>query len=276
MTKRLVIIDGDMRNPSVGRMFGFEGQSLGLSDYFDGKADVEEIMIKSGNLSVISAGTRNGGISGIISDSKMQDLMEYLRRNFDFIVIDTPPAGLFSDADILAKYADTVLYVVRYDHASVKEIQEGMSSFIQNNKLSGYVDQPEPWIFIVLWQVWKIWIFKVWPLWSLRQIQTLYQDSRKRNEYRRFSVRGGDGMKNKLIVTFFLLILCAGSVTTALKSFDNVQNNIETAKKIQTARLEAAKVTPTPTPETQGGPGTKCDTDTGTGGSGDSGTYFNE
>lgn len=137
--KKTVIIDGDMRNPSVGRMFGFEGQSLGLSDYFDGKADVEEIMIKSGNLSVISAGTRNGGISGIISDSKMQDLMEYLRRNFDFIVIDTPPAGLFSDADILAKYADTVLYVVRYDHASVKEIQEGMSSFIQNNKLSGYV-----------------------------------------------------------------------------------------------------------------------------------------
>lgn len=49
-------------------------------------------------------------------------------------------------------------------------------------------------------------------------------------------------MKNKLIVTFFLLILCAGSVTTALKSFDNVQNNIATAKKIQTARLEAAKV----------------------------------
>ena len=77
-------------------------------------------------------------------------------------------------------------------------------------------------------------------------------------------------MKNKLIVTFFLLILCAGSVTTALKSFDNVQNNIATAKKIQTARLEAAKVTPT------GRAGTKCDTDTGTGGSGDSGTYFNE
>ena len=137
--KKTVIIDGDMRNPSVGRMFGFEGKSLGLSDYFEGKADVEEIMIKSGNLSVISAGTKNGGISGIISDSKMQDLMEYLRRNFDFIVIDTPPAGLFSDADILAKYADTVLYVVRYDHASVKEIQEGMSSFIQNNKLLGYV-----------------------------------------------------------------------------------------------------------------------------------------
>lgn len=61
-------------------------------------------------------------------------------------------------------------------------------------------------------------------------------------------------MKNKLIVTFFLLILCAGSVTTALKSFDNVQNNIETANKIQTARLEAAKVTPTPTPEPQAEP----------------------
>lgn len=60
-------------------------------------------------------------------------------------------------------------------------------------------------------------------------------------------------MKNKLIVTFFLLILCAGSVTTALKSFDNVQNNIATAKNTD-GTSEAAKVTPTPTPEPQAEP----------------------
>ena len=56
-------------------------------------------------------------------------------------------------------------------------------------------------------------------------------------------------MKNKLIVTFLLLVICAGSVTAAVKSFDDVNNRLEQASLIQTARKEAAQVTPTPTPE---------------------------
>lgn len=56
-------------------------------------------------------------------------------------------------------------------------------------------------------------------------------------------------MKKKLVMTFLLLILCAGSVTAALKSFDNVTKQLQEAKDIQAARLEAAAVTPTPTPE---------------------------
>ena len=111
--KKTVIIDGDLRNPSVGRAFGFEGKTLGLSDFFDGKAEPDEIITRSGELAVIGGGTRIGGISGIISDEMMEDLMGYLRRVYDFIVIDTPPSGLFSDASILGRYADTCLYVVR-------------------------------------------------------------------------------------------------------------------------------------------------------------------
>ena len=56
-------------------------------------------------------------------------------------------------------------------------------------------------------------------------------------------------MKKKLVMTFLLLILCAGSVTAALKSFDNVTKQLQEAKDIQAARLEAAATTPTPTPE---------------------------
>lgn len=137
--KKTVLIDGDLRNPSIGRIFGFDEKVKGLSDFFDGKAGGEEILVKSGNLSVISAGTRNGGVSGIISDQSMQDLMRYLRKNYDTIIIDTPPAGLFSDAEIFAKYSDAVVYIVRYDHASVREVQEGLDPFIRNEKLLGYV-----------------------------------------------------------------------------------------------------------------------------------------
>lgn len=56
-------------------------------------------------------------------------------------------------------------------------------------------------------------------------------------------------MKNKLIITFLLLILCAGSVTAAVKSFDDVNNRLLEAKNIETEKIEATKMTPTPTPE---------------------------
>lgn len=137
--KKTVIIDGDLRNPSVGRVFGFEGKTLGLSDFFDGKAEPDEIITRSGELAVIGGGTRTGGISGIISDEMMEDLMGYLRRVYDFIVIDTPPSGLFSDASILGRYADTCLYVVRQDMATLHEIQEGIDPFIMEDKLAGYL-----------------------------------------------------------------------------------------------------------------------------------------
>lgn len=137
--KKTVIIDGDLRNPSVSKIYGIDEKKAGLTDYFENKVDVEDIMIEKDNLFVISSGTKNGGISGIISDRMMQDLMLFLRKNFDLIIIDTPPAGLFSDAEIFSKYADSVVYVVGYDYASVREIQEGISPFIQNEKLLGYV-----------------------------------------------------------------------------------------------------------------------------------------
>ena len=56
-------------------------------------------------------------------------------------------------------------------------------------------------------------------------------------------------MRNRLLITFLLLIFCAGAVTFALKSYDNVNNRLETAREIQAERQEALAVTPTPVPE---------------------------
>lgn|SRR5699024_10026447 len=57
-------------------------------------------------------------------------------------------------------------------------------------------------------------------------------------------------MRNRLLITFLLLLLCVGAVTVALKSYDNVNNRLESAREIQYAREEARAVTPTPKPET--------------------------
>lgn len=137
--KKTIILDGDMRNPSVGVALGQEEKIPGLSDYFCGKADVDDIIVSSGDFSVITAGTVSGGVSGILSDEMMRELMIYLRKKYDFIVIDTPPSGLFSDASLLAGYGDEVLYVVRYDTADIREIREGIAPFSDSGRLAGYV-----------------------------------------------------------------------------------------------------------------------------------------
>lgn len=61
-------------------------------------------------------------------------------------------------------------------------------------------------------------------------------------------------MRNRLLITFLLLIFCAGAVTVALKSYDNVNNRLETAREIQAERQEALAVTPTPVPESTAEP----------------------
>ena len=61
-------------------------------------------------------------------------------------------------------------------------------------------------------------------------------------------------MRNRLLITFLLLLLCAGAVTVALKSYDNVNNRLETSRETQTEREEALAVTSTPTPESTEAP----------------------
>lgn len=70
---------------------------------------------------------------------RIEELMTFLKSEFDYVIIDTPPAYLFSDAAILAGYADRVLYVVRHDMAEIPQIEKGMESFIQEDKLLGYL-----------------------------------------------------------------------------------------------------------------------------------------
>lgn len=136
--KKTVLIDGDLRKPSVAEMLGMEEQK-GLAEYLKGNAKVKEVLQKKGDLTVIQGGKVHGNISSLMDESRMEELMTFLKSEFDYVIIDTPPAYLFSDAAILAGYADCVLYVVRHDMAEIPQIEKGMESFIQEDKLLGYL-----------------------------------------------------------------------------------------------------------------------------------------
>ncbi len=117
--KKVALLEFDLRNPGLTDKLGMH-QSLGLSNYLSGEARIEEIIkpvANSENLYFASCGDPLPSNPGeLILSDKMPALFDYLKQNFDVIVIDTPPVGPVSDALTLGKWADISFFVIRHNH----------------------------------------------------------------------------------------------------------------------------------------------------------------
>lgn len=116
MGKKVVILDLDLRRPSVAKLLQIDNQNLkGISNYLIGQVTLEEVIISHPDFGfdVIPAGTLPPNPSELIKTAKTQELIEYLRSIYDYVIIDCSPVGLVSDAYILAKMVNTSLFVIR-------------------------------------------------------------------------------------------------------------------------------------------------------------------
>ncbi len=112
--KRVILVDADLRRPSVHRYLGLTNQR-GLSDVFRGNLDIYNATTpyKEGNIFVVTSGTPPPNPSELLSSKKMDQILESLKKVADIIVVDGPPF-LVTDATILATKVDGALLVVRY------------------------------------------------------------------------------------------------------------------------------------------------------------------
>lgn len=114
--KKVVLLELDMRKPKLHRYIK-EGSPQGLSSYLAGQATLDEIIKPVEgyqNLFFIPCGIIPPNPSELISGDKMRYLFENLQEHFDVVIADTPPVGLVTDANILAKYATMSLYIIRH------------------------------------------------------------------------------------------------------------------------------------------------------------------
>lgn len=120
--KRVLLIDGDLRRPSLHK--GFElPNTAGLLTWLESKQPITEDLLKDPKLGLVQLSPklsllRTGGLSRktseLLQTAAVSDLLEALQRKFDLVVIDTPPAGLFPDAEAFSAYADELVYVCRF------------------------------------------------------------------------------------------------------------------------------------------------------------------
>ena len=113
----------DLRNPSVAKNFT-EETGAGLTEYLRGEASVRDIIDKKENLYLVFAGTPSGDSSELLSMPECKQFISACRSEFDYLILDTPPAAMLADASELSVLADGVLLTVRQNYSSRRHIQE--------------------------------------------------------------------------------------------------------------------------------------------------------
>jgi capsular exopolysaccharide synthesis family protein len=126
--KKTILVGLDLRKPKIFGDFDIDNEE-GVVNYLIGQKTIEEIIIPSKieNLDIITSGHVPPNPSELIMNSANEELMEYLKKNYEYIILDTPPVGLVADAFELVKYADVTLYVVRQGFT-----QKGMMKMIND------------------------------------------------------------------------------------------------------------------------------------------------
>ncbi len=123
--KKTVILEMDLRKPKVTESLNIPNTLKGITHYVSEQAELEELPIpvpEHQNLFVITAGIIPPNPSEILMDERIDQLFAYLRIHFDCIIIDSAPLGLVSDAKVLAKQADSTVYIVRQRVTAKKQI----------------------------------------------------------------------------------------------------------------------------------------------------------
>jgi tyrosine-protein kinase Etk/Wzc len=133
---RTVLLEFDLRRPKIHQEFG-SSNMIGISSYLIDKAIIEDIIIPTHieNLDLISAGPAAPNPAELISSERTAEFIDKLKEMYDYIIIDSAPAGILTETYLLMKYADLNVFIVRMN----KTINDTFKQTLKNleaNKFS--------------------------------------------------------------------------------------------------------------------------------------------
>ncbi len=133
--KRTILLGLDLRKPKLHDDFNVTNE-IGVVNYLIGQKSMNDIIQNTQieNLDIITSGPVPPNPSELLLSEQTAELMNFLRENYDYIIIDTPPVGLVADAIELFSYADAVMYIVRQNYT-----QRGMPKMIDDKYKNGEI-----------------------------------------------------------------------------------------------------------------------------------------
>jgi capsular exopolysaccharide synthesis family protein len=136
---RALIIDSDLRQPCATDYLGIDA-SIGLSDVLGGGVRVEDAIVRldPAGLYLLPGGKARDDVAELLSGPSYARLLSDVRKMFDYIIIDAPPLGIFTDANVLMNRADGALLVVRSGKTRYSSVDKLLEQ-IPREKLLGVV-----------------------------------------------------------------------------------------------------------------------------------------
>lgn len=127
--KKILLMDCDLRKPSIHEIFGISN-TYGLSNLLVANNIYEPAIVDSGikNLHLLTSGMRPPNPSELLSSKKMEQFINSLRDKYDYIIMDTPPILLVTDAQVISKYSDGCLLVIASGKAEKGEVIKGKAA----------------------------------------------------------------------------------------------------------------------------------------------------
>jgi len=136
--KKTVILELDLRKPKLTEFLVKKIPTVGVTNYLVGEKDLPDIVQEvegQDNLYLISSGPKPPNPAELIMSDRMEQLIEQLKEEYDYIVLDTPPVGLVADAFLLDKFATSSIYVLRSGKTKKDDI-EFVDDLCSKGKLS--------------------------------------------------------------------------------------------------------------------------------------------
>lgn len=131
-SKRVLLVDGDIRRPSQFLIFGMEPKEENeLGEYLRGNGSLADVMVPCTRKHMLFMGGKNcySSSTEMLNSESFFKLMAACRKFVDYVIIDTPPAGIIGDAQIFAHCADAVMIVSKQNYMLAEDINEVMDAF---------------------------------------------------------------------------------------------------------------------------------------------------
>ncbi len=130
---RVLLIDADMRSPRVAQLLGIDsGDKHGLSEFLAGIDETPNLIETIyPNLSLLTSGAESVNTPALLASSKVEKLVQYCEANYDYVIIDTPPINVVSDAIFLSGHVDGYIIVTRADYSDINSVSEAVDKLLK-------------------------------------------------------------------------------------------------------------------------------------------------
>lgn len=122
---RVLLIDCDLRKPALMKYLSIDTRAPGLTNALVGIADVENCIVHlyEKDIDFIPSGPIPPNPPELLGSGRMSEIIEILSKRYDYILFDTPPVSVVTDAAVLSKFSDGVIFVIKHHFTTIEDAQ---------------------------------------------------------------------------------------------------------------------------------------------------------